>query len=101
MFYTALKVQVNALLLKKVKRGTHYALVPKRVYAYCSVKDSLAKLYSRDDFGAKCEHWRERQASPGVFLDVYDGKVWKECYNINGKPFLQEPFNLCLKLNVD
>ena len=29
------------------------------------------------------------------------GKVWKDCQNIKGKAFLQEPFNLSLKLNVD
>ena len=44
---------------------------------------------------------RKRPTLPGVFLDIYDGKVWKDCYNVKGKPFLQDPYNLCLKLNVD
>lgn len=65
----------NTPLFKKVKRGSSYALVPKRVYAYCPLKDSLAKLYSRNDFATKCEQWRKRQKFPGVFVDIYDGKV--------------------------
>lgn len=34
-------------------------------------------------------------------MDVYDGKVWKTFQNINGRPFLSLPNNLCLKLNLD
>ena len=45
--------------------------------------------------------WRKRQTSPRLFVNLYDGKVWKECYNIKGKASLQQPFNLNLKLNVD
>ena len=52
-------------------------------------------------FFTKCEHWRKRQIIPGTYLDIYDGNVWKECLNIDGKAFLQAPYNLCLKMNVD
>uniref|UniRef100_A0A1A7YTN3 Transposase domain-containing protein n=1 Tax=Iconisemion striatum TaxID=60296 RepID=A0A1A7YTN3_9TELE len=37
-----------------------------------------------------------------MFLaDVYDGQVWKEHQYINGEPFLAEPNNFALMLNVD
>ena len=91
----------NTYLLKTVKHGSKYTLIPKRIYAYNPVKSSLSKLFSRNDFIAKCELWRKRQALPGQLLDVYDGRLWKESSIIDGKPFLQNPNNLCLKLNVD
>ena len=53
------KVYYNAVLLKKVKHGQNYMLAPKHVYAYNSLKGSLAKLYGRSDFHQKCEHWRK------------------------------------------
>ena len=32
---------------------------------------------------------------------MYDGKLWKDLFVINGMPFLSVPNNLCLALNVD
>ena len=33
--------------------------------------------------------------------DIYDGKIWKQFINFNGKPFLAEPYNLGLMVNCD
>lgn len=33
--------------------------------------------------------------------DIYDGQMWKDCSNINGRPFLSQPNNLALTMNVD
>ena len=33
--------------------------------------------------------------------DVYDGKLWGDFQNIDGRPFLSLPNNLCLALNID
>lgn len=33
--------------------------------------------------------------------DVYDGQVWKDYANVNGRPFLSEPHHLGLMLNCD
>lgn len=33
--------------------------------------------------------------------DVYDGQMWKDCLDVNGRPFLSQPNNLALSLNVD
>lgn len=33
--------------------------------------------------------------------DIYDGKVWHDLMEIDGRPFLAIPNNLCLSLNVD
>ena len=34
-------------------------------------------------------------------MDMYDGAVWKNFFSLYYKPFLQQPYNLCLQLNVD
>lgn len=60
----------NAMLLKKVKRGSKYALVPRRIYPYYSLKQSLSRLFNGEDFFTKCEHWRKRQIIPGTYLDI-------------------------------
>jgi len=33
--------------------------------------------------------------------DVYDGKVWKDFQSYNGQPFLSEPGNYALMMNMD
>ena len=54
-------------------------------------------------FLQKCEHWRSRHnfLSPNILADIYEGRVWKELNCISGRPFLSQPKNLCLMLNVD
>ena len=91
----------NALLMKRTKHGSKYRLVPRKVYTYNSVKESLTKLFGKTDFSLKCERWRSRHQSPGMYTDVYDGLVWEKFQSVNGKPFLQFPNNLALILNVD
>ncbi|XP_065917612.1 uncharacterized protein [Dysidea avara] len=49
----------------------------------------------------QCEHWRSRNISENNFADIYDGRVWKEFMNYDGKPFLSRPYNLGLMLNCD
>lgn len=34
-------------------------------------------------------------------IDIYDGQVWKDCSNVNGRPFLSQPNSLALSLNVE
>ena len=34
-------------------------------------------------------------------IDIYDGQMWKDCSNVNGRPFLSQPNSLALSLNVD
>lgn len=37
----------------------------------------------------------------GLLADVFDGRVWKEWQNVNGKAFLAVSRNYALMLNVD
>ena len=98
---SSLREKCNTLLMKRVKQGSKYKLVPFKIYAYNSLKSSLAKLFGRPGFSQKCESWRARPKSPNVFTDVYDGLVWEQFQVVNNRPFLQVPNNLCLILNLD
>lgn len=95
------RAKCNTVLMKKVKNGSKYKLVPCKVYAYNSLKSSLAKLFGRHGFSQKCELWRNRSKSPDMYTDIYDGLVWENFQVINNRPFLKVPNNLGLILNMD
>lgn len=49
-----------------------------------------------------CNEWVLRTSKdPLVTTDVYDGQMWKDRLDVNGHPFLSQPNNLALSLNVD
>ena len=37
----------------------------------------------------------------GVLADIHEGRVWSEFSSVVGRPFLSQPNNLCLMLNID
>ena len=91
----------NEVLMKMVKIGGKYKLIPRKVYMYQSVICSLKSLCKHKGFLEKCENWRYRQAKDDMMGDVYDGNLWKDLQTIQNRPFLSLPNNLCLALNVD
>ena len=58
-------------------------------------------MIKRKDFFKKCELWRTRQQHPGIYSDIYDGKIWAEFQDPDGIPFLSLPYNYAFQLNVD
>ncbi len=90
--------QCGATLLKKVKRGSRFKLVPIKVYPYQSLKTALTKLVQKPGFLDNCEKWRRRVTDTEYLVDIYDGRIWSE-YRSNG--FLDSPFSLLLTMNVD
>lgn len=91
----------NTILMKLIKYGSKYKLIPRKVYAYNGLKSSLAKLFSRHDFSVMCERWRTRSKDSEVFTDIYDGLVWSKFQEFDGRPFLKIANNLGLILNLD
>ena len=89
-------------LLKKVrgKNGNTF-WYPRKVYTYQSITKTLNNFFQKETFTEHCEKWRNSAPTNGDMHDIYDGKVWKEFYIYKGKPFLKEPNNLALILNVD
>lgn len=70
----------GAVLMKKVKVGGKYKLVPRKLYVYNSLVQALEQLVSRPNFLDQCEHWRGyvKDASTEWLSDVYDGRLWKD-----------------------
>ena len=54
----------DALLLKDVRIGSKHFHYPFRNFCYKSLTQSLTLLLSRENFIAKCEHWRHLQYTP-------------------------------------
>ena len=91
----------GCLLLKTVRSSAgSTTLYPKALYCYQSLIRSLETMLQRPNFITKCESWRFRSTS-NVLRDVYDGKIWKDFMNYDGRPFLALPYNFMLSLNVD
>lgn len=95
--------ECGALLLKKVRFGRNYRLVPIKEYAYQPLSRSFAYLARREEFLNACERWRDRMKSipQGHLGDVYDGRVWQEFASDSTQQFLDTPYCYLLTLNVD
>lgn len=94
------RAKCNSSLVKSVQIGRKTKLVPRKVFAYHSVIETLKEMARRPGFLDMCEHWRDREVTD-VLGDIYDGKVWKSMQSVAGRPFLTVPYNLCLGLNID
>ena len=91
----------NERLLKEVAlKNRSVRLYPFSVYCNKSIIESLRQFINRPGFTIKCELWRNRSIPDGFLTDVFDGKIWKDCQHIGGKPFLASPNNYALMINV-
>ena len=46
-------------------------------------------------------HGEKNSHSQGEFNDIFDGQIWNDFMNPEGVPFLSQPYNFALSLNVD
>ena len=74
---------------------------PRLLFCYKPIIKSLQEMLFHPKFISHCELWRDRQVCDGVMHDIYDGKVWDDFLEYEGKSFLSAPFNYALCLNVD
>lgn len=92
----------QTLLMKSVELiGGRRILYPFLVYCYLGVEATLQQVIQRPNIEKWCEEWRYTQRNDDTYCDVYDGKVWQDFMNYNGSPYLSEPNNLALLLNMD
>ncbi|XP_062513401.1 uncharacterized protein LOC134189178 [Corticium candelabrum] len=75
--------------------------VPKKIYAYNSISNTLKKYLLRPQFEELCESWRHRNVPQGYYADLYDGRVWSQFQVVDGHPFLSTPRNYAFMMNVD
>ena len=69
------RVKCNTILMKTIKQGSNYKLIPQKVYLYDGV--SLRSLLMREGILKNCNQWRNRKEIQGVLADITDGQVWK------------------------
>ena len=93
------RVECKTALMKQVKVGKQFKLIPRKYFVYNSIASSLTRLMSRPGFLEQCEAWRKRGCDENFMTDVYDGKIWKDWQKVS-VPYLEVPGNL-LVLNVD
>ena len=77
--------------MKKVKVRQTNKFVPRKVYVYYSIIDSLQRLISSSGLLEQCEKWRGHKSNAvptGYLTDVFDGRLWREWETKNGIPFL-------------
>lgn len=85
-------------LMKNIKANGQYKMIPKKIYIYNSIANTLQKLALRPGFFESCETWRKYNSAEADFMtDIYDGKIWREEW----QKYLEVPGNLLLMLNVD
>ena len=86
-------------LMKVVKTAKQAALhYPRLIYCYKPILQSLQEFLLCPNFIQKCEIWRQKDMADDVYNDVYDGDVWKEFQEYEGKPFLSLPYNFAFHL---
>ena len=81
--------------------GGKRILYPFLVYCYLGVEASLQQVMQWPNVERWCEEWRLTPRVEDNYCDVYDGKIWHDFMDYNGTPFLSEPNNFALMLNMD
>ena len=92
----------QSALLKSVELASGKRFFyPILIYCYIGIQNSLKHIIQQQNFSELCEEWRNSSRDLNCYKDVYDGNVWKEFMDIDKIPFLSQPNNLGLMLNMD
>ena len=70
-------------------------------YPYYSVINGLQIMFRRSNFYEQINAWRYRQQTSDTYYDIYDGKMWSEIKDDNGKTFVDNMYSIQFALNVD
>jgi len=89
------------VLMKKIKYGTQFKLVPRKTFLYNSGSSALKSILLRPGMLTKCNEWRNYVATDGYLNDIVDGRLWKDFRFVSNRPFLDAPNNVGLALNID
>lgn len=88
----------GANLLKSIQIGQKQMYKPIKVYCYKSIASSISAILSRPGMLQACESWRNRDIFPGLYADIYDGRVWQQFHSTG---FFSQPYSYGLLLNID
>ncbi|OAD74074.1 hypothetical protein PHYBLDRAFT_144534 [Phycomyces blakesleeanus NRRL 1555(-)] len=67
------------------KVSTRNCSLPAMIYPFNSLKYALQQKFSKPDFVCKINLWRNRQKIENTKLDIFDGAVWSDIKDINGR----------------
>lgn len=96
------KFRCDASLVQEVHLSNNKTkFYPLKTFCYKNIIDNLEQFLSRPGFEAECNKWRNREVIENHLGDLYDGDIWKEFQTYNGEPFLSQPNNYALMINVD
>ena len=95
----------GSLLLKTVEissKAGKKMLIPFKVYCYQSLEKNLKNLLSRQEFISNTSLWKYQQTGCyETIQNIYDGQIWKDFREYQGKPFLDQQYSFAFILNVD
>ena len=79
----------NTLLLKKiVSKSKTVKVYPIKIYCYCSLITTLQHFLLRPGFADLCESTRDLVSmTVDTLNDIYNGQIWKEFLEKDGKAF--------------
>lgn len=80
-------------LYKTVKISETAKSVPRKTYLYNSVLNSINTLCLRKGLLQKCALGKSNH-STGKYVDVFDRSMWQHFIFVDGRPFLDLPYNL-------
>ena len=96
------KYRYDAKLVQEVQLSNNKTkFYPLKTYCYKNVINNIEQFLSRPDFEAECNKWRSRDVIQNHIGDLYDGEIWREFQTYNNEPFLSQPNNYALMINVD
>ena len=92
--------ECGAQLLKPIKTGRDYKLVPIKEYPYQSLHNSFCYLVRKDGFLSACGG--RLSSIPDSHLgNIYDGHVWHDFSSPSAGKFLESPHCYLMTMNVD
>ena len=84
----------NTLVKEVVLNDGKTRYYPKYVYCFKSIILQFETFLQRPGFKDRVESWRKCEHIEGAYGDIYDGKVWKDFLNKDGKNYLKKSFHL-------
>ena len=95
------RVPCGNSLFKTVRRKAgNTSFIPKKLFYYREIKDSIKAILMQPGFLALCNRWMENKVGDDMLGDVIDGCVWQDVLKLLKKP-CPEINTLGLLLNVD
>lgn len=89
-------------LLQKVSTGEASIFRPLKVFPYNGLVSPIRNIIQQPDVLTQCNEWPLRVSKNTAYnLDVNDGDIWNEFLCVQGRPFLSQPNNLALVMNVN